>query len=501
MYHPDIKKYKLRKNVHQSRRPIYKDDAMSKKIRLGYDILSKRAIETESGVNIDDALRSISSYQKVPGVGIDNHPDVSRPSTKILYIVKVASAGQPDTYKEWIWTQPSDGQGYWECTGDTSQDLSVYALKSEMSVVPGTGADADKTTITLKEGTSATVLTAHQGLGDYVSVNQQSFNTTQKSIARGNIGAAEDTAVQSVKIGNGTELNDGTNVVIPLATDVSNGAMSGTDKAKLDAIASGAQVNVIEHVNAGQTELVPVNKTVTIPYAEAIVPSHTVVIGGRTYRTVTMPDGKEWLAENLDYKFDGCFVGTNYDWSQNTKTPLAMYYRGDETTYGSTGKNYGLLYNFNAASLLDTNKATLLPSGWRVPTRQDWASLVTSLGENPGTKIKATSWNGSDDYGMSVLPAGQYCDEWNDSCAYFWTSTAYIEYSAYYRYMSSSNSEISETYHHIGYAYSIRLVNDTTVDPTPTYNGGLITPAMVESLSKIDFDFDSTTGTLNLNLG
>ncbi len=30
---------------------------MAKKIRLGYDILSKRAIETESGVNIDDALR------------------------------------------------------------------------------------------------------------------------------------------------------------------------------------------------------------------------------------------------------------------------------------------------------------------------------------------------------------------------------------------------------------------------------------------------------------
>lgn len=30
---------------------------MSNKIRLGYDILSKRAIETESGVNIDDALR------------------------------------------------------------------------------------------------------------------------------------------------------------------------------------------------------------------------------------------------------------------------------------------------------------------------------------------------------------------------------------------------------------------------------------------------------------
>ena len=30
---------------------------MARKIRLGYDILSKRAIETESGINIDEALK------------------------------------------------------------------------------------------------------------------------------------------------------------------------------------------------------------------------------------------------------------------------------------------------------------------------------------------------------------------------------------------------------------------------------------------------------------
>ena len=43
-------------------------------------------------------------------------------------------------------------------------ELSVYALKSEMSVVAGTGTDADKTTITLKSGAAATVLTAHQDI-------------------------------------------------------------------------------------------------------------------------------------------------------------------------------------------------------------------------------------------------------------------------------------------------------------------------------------------------
>ena len=38
------------------------------------------------------------------------------------------------------------------------------AKKSEMSVTPGTGANADKSTIQLKNGTSAVVLTRHQDI-------------------------------------------------------------------------------------------------------------------------------------------------------------------------------------------------------------------------------------------------------------------------------------------------------------------------------------------------
>lgn len=44
------------------------------------------------------------------------------------------------------------------------QDISGKADKSEMSVVAGTGNNSDKTTITLKSGTSATVLTSHQDI-------------------------------------------------------------------------------------------------------------------------------------------------------------------------------------------------------------------------------------------------------------------------------------------------------------------------------------------------
>lgn len=104
---------------------------MSKKIRLGYDILSKRAIETESGVNIDEALKNITSYQRVSGTGEDNHPDVARPSTKVFYIVKVDGAGNPDAYKEWIWNQPENGTGFWDCIGDTTDEQSSWKRWSE----------------------------------------------------------------------------------------------------------------------------------------------------------------------------------------------------------------------------------------------------------------------------------------------------------------------------------------------------------------------------------
>lgn len=49
-------------------------------------------------------------------------------------------------------------------SGGVYTDLQNKANKSEMSVVPGTGIDADKTTIQLKTGTTATVLTQHQDI-------------------------------------------------------------------------------------------------------------------------------------------------------------------------------------------------------------------------------------------------------------------------------------------------------------------------------------------------
>lgn len=62
------------------------------------------------------------------------------------------------------WNQSDNSQPDFIKNKPIIPDISGKADKSEMSVTPGTGANADKTTIQLKQGTSATVLTQHQDI-------------------------------------------------------------------------------------------------------------------------------------------------------------------------------------------------------------------------------------------------------------------------------------------------------------------------------------------------
>lgn len=178
-----------------------------------------------------------------------------------------------------------------------------------------------------------------------------------------------------------------------------------------------------------------------------LVPQRYANIGGRDYRTVIMPDGKEWLAENLDYGSDG------------------VYYKNDEQTYGWHGLKYGKLYNWNEAVA-----AGNAISGWHLPTAAEWNALATAVGgtDVAGTKLKAstgwTSGNGTDDYGFSAFPAGDMnSGAFNDlgSNAYFWTATENSSYVAYYRGFATGASVLSDYYNKISGAFSVRLVRDS----------------------------------------
>lgn len=91
--------------------------------------------------NITDAFTTTADFAEGAGHSI--------PAGANVYVANVGTAAEP-VYKYDIFAG--------------MYDLSGYALKSEMSITDGEGADADKTTIQLKSGLSKQVLIAHQDI-------------------------------------------------------------------------------------------------------------------------------------------------------------------------------------------------------------------------------------------------------------------------------------------------------------------------------------------------
>jgi uncharacterized protein (TIGR02145 family) len=193
------------------------------------------------------------------------------------------------------------------------------------------------------------------------------------------------------------------------------------------------------------------------------------VIGGRTYRTVVMPDGKEWLAENLDYKWDGLGITSTL-----TTSPSGCYYNDSETDYGIDGTyKCGLLYNWYAIKYLNDNKSTLCP-GWRVATDYDWNDLATAIGNSPAPKLKAidnsvssnwpSGWNGTDDYELSITPCGYNNGTFRDLGRYYftWTLTESGDAEARLRWFSKTDTSIGNNILSKKNLMSIRLVKDAT---------------------------------------
>lgn len=106
--------------------------------------------------------------------------------------------------------------------------------------------------------------------------------------------------------------------------------------------------------------------------------------------------------------------------------------------------------------------------GWHLPSRAEWDTLASTVGTNPGTKLKSTygwsSGNGTDNYGFSAFPAGyrSASGTFNSfgSLVRFWTETAS---SSSYAYRANLTKDAS-----IGIGttaktncFSVRLIKDS----------------------------------------
>jgi uncharacterized protein (TIGR02145 family) len=165
---------------------------------------------------------------------------------------------------------------------------------------------------------------------------------------------------------------------------------------------------------------------------------------GKTYRTVKMPDGKIWMAENLKYQ-----PQTGKSWCYDNKE--------------SNCNKYGRLYDWNTAR-------TVCPGGWHLPSRQEWNDLVTAVGDGvAGKRLKSTSgWsnngNGSDDFVFSALPGGRRGTGGDfyhaGDYGYWWAATEYDASYAYFRSMDYNYDNVGENAGSKENGFSVRCVGD-----------------------------------------
>ncbi len=198
--------------------------------------------------------------------------------------------------------------------------------------------------------------------------------------------------------------------------------------------------------------------------AQTFAPDFTDLRDGETYKTVIMPDGKRWMAENLRYR-----TGLNNPIFSNNTT--ANTFAASKNTYYCPGPGplnasvnqadplaceyWGALYPWWVAYANAANTAVhttlgeqgVCPAGWHLPTDNEWNLLFTKIGgaTDAGKLLKDTArgafvnnqawkryWTNAalqntNSYGFSALAAGLRTTagaySGNGTRAFFWTST------------------------------------------------------------------------------
>ena len=150
-----------------------------------------------------------------------------------------------------------------------------------------------------------------------------------------------------------------------------------------------------------------------------------------------------WLQKNMNYE-----TGTSWCYAYDT----------------SNCNTYGRLYDWHTA-------IGICPSGWHLPSDEEWTILTAFLGGEfiAGSKMKSVSgWyfngNGTNSSGFTALPGGNcYRNELfngRTSRAYFWSSTETSSINAWNRHLYYNQEAVSRDNYGKTHGFSVRCVKD-----------------------------------------
>ena len=180
---------------------------------------------------------------------------------------------------------------------------------------------------------------------------------------------------------------------------------------------------------------------------------------------------QEWMTNNLNvstFKNGDTIKEAKSDkaWQKagEERKPAWCYYDNDP----KNGNKYGRLYNWYAV----TDPRGLAPSGWHIPSEEEWTTLADNLGgddDAAGKKMKSKAgWydngNGSNTSGFSGLPGGGRGNNgtFNFIGKYggWWSSTENDADDAWNRDLLYTNGDVGRYSSSKTYGFSVRCLRD-----------------------------------------
>lgn len=208
-----------------------------------------------------------------------------------------------------------------------------------------------------------------------------------------------------------------------------------------------------------------------------------LIYAGQTYPTVQI-GGQCWMAKSLNL---GTMIhGSN---SQANNNIIEKYCYGNNSSNCDT---YGAIYQWNELMQYTTIESAqgLCPTGWHLPSDNEWISLEEELGmcsgsgstcshavgqrgTNQGSQMTANAvlWNNGDlendpefgDSGLNLLPAGNRLTNGSiidqNNAAILWSSTQNGS-TAWYRHLSHNRSQVGRAAVSKSSGFSARCIKD-----------------------------------------
>jgi len=180
---------------------------------------------------------------------------------------------------------------------------------------------------------------------------------------------------------------------------------------------------------------------------------------GKTYKTVQIGT-QTWMAENLAFAVSGS----------------SFVYENNQSYL----QKYGYLYSWETAK-------NVCPSGWHLPSDEEWETLAKLLNEKHGPFRKdAESWtemgkllkatagwkeyagkngNGTDDYGFNAVASGYQVSagkfNYKDEYGYWWSNTAFNSTDAFVRTLYNFSDNLYRYHFNAAqYQFSVRCLKN-----------------------------------------